>query len=154
MARKASSLSCRSSLTRTKNSSFPGAGAPLLNEFDLDNAAWVDSEDSLAAGPFNQEVCGMKSVGTTCSKESSVARLTFKAWRCFVVGPVLRVLLNRLTRSFDTPSSGAERVEGSQRGNSRGVAGGGGSRDSLLSYWRAAGVESVSNSHISCMSST
>ncbi len=94
----------------------------------------------------------MNPVGTTCSIESSSSRLKFKAWRCFGVGPVLRVLLNSWTRSLDVPSRGTECFEGLQRGKSRGVAGGGGSRGSLLSSLRAARVEYVSDSPISYMS--
>ena len=154
MARKASSLSCRSSLTRTKKTSLPGTGPPLLNESGLDTVAttWDDSVVSDVAESFDQEECGMKSLGTTCSMESSFVRPTPKAWSCFAVGPVLRVLLNSLARSFDAPSSGTEIFEGMQQGKSRGVAGGGGSRGPFLS-WRVAGAKLVSDSHICCMSS-
>ena len=141
MARKASSLSYRSSLARMKNSSLPGVGAPLLKEAGFETSAWDDSGHLLVVEAFDQEGCGRNSVGMTCSKESSFTRLTFKAWRCFGVGPVLRVLLNNFTRSLDTPGSDAESFEGAQRGKSSKVAGGGGSRGLLLSSWRAAGVE-------------
>lgn len=71
MARKASSLSCRSSLARMKKSSLLGACAPLLKETGFGTSAWADSEDPLVVGAFDQDGCGRNSVGTTCSKKSS-----------------------------------------------------------------------------------
>ena len=153
MARKASSLSNRSSLTRMKNSCLPGADAPLLNDPGCGVSACKDPGHSFSEGSLDQDGCGMNSVGTTCSKGSSFARWTFKAWRCFGVGPVLRVVLYSLTRSLDTSRSRLESFGGTQRGKSRGVAGGGGSRGLLLSFCRAAEVKHVSDSQIHCISS-
>ena len=152
MARNPSSLSYKSSLARTKKSSLVGAGTPLLNETDFGNAGSRDSEELFAVGSSDQDEFGIKAAGTTCSNGSPLTRLTFRARRCCTVGPVLRVLLNSFTKSYDTPRDPGS-FEGSHCGKSRGVAGGGGSRGPSSLTWLAAGVQLVSDSHISCMSS-
>ncbi len=55
MVRKASSLSCNSSLTRMKKSSLPGAGAPLLNKAGFESAAGGGSDDSIVGEALDQE---------------------------------------------------------------------------------------------------